>query len=125
MQFGRTLLLALGLAAFTSGCGPSSPPEPPSIEQAEALLTEFLELWRAGQPFSELESHQPPIRAVEAEWSGGSTLLNYRVKPSGSPTGNSRSFPVVLSIKDNKGRKRSFEVLYFVTPGDPILIARE
>jgi hypothetical protein len=90
---------ALALSALP-GCG-SGPPTPADPAAARAALDRALTAWKEGKPADSLKNDDPPIVVSDHAWSGGASLLNYRIEPGDRRTGADQAFRVVLWLKDD------------------------
>lgn len=104
--------LALGLLGGCAGGGPGGPPAPTDEEAARQLIVAALDAWKQGKA-GELSRRAPPIRFVDEDRSAGMKLADY--EPPGAPRG--RDFPVVLSLRDTRGRAVRREARYQVVTG--------
>lgn len=115
-------LLTWGIA----GCGSAPPPPPPTPQEATAVLTSFLDAWKAGGQCEELAARTPPIRGIDPEWAMSAKLLEYTIEDSGNAFGNSYNVRTKLKVqRPGSKQKQNLHVIYTVSTGDPMTVVRE
>lgn len=115
--------LALALAALIGCADPLPPPAEP--DGARQALTTALDTWQSGEPPDALASREPPLRILDRDWSGGSTLIGYKLKGDGHPLGPNVQQTVTLNLKTPRGKALKKTVNYVIGSGDPPVIARQ
>lgn len=110
--------------AVLTGCGESLQPasEP---AQARPILIKALDAWKQGTKIESLALGSPPLRILDRDWSGGSTLVSYEFKGESQKLGLDIQQPVDLVLKTPAGKEVKKTVNYLVTTGDKPMITRQ
>jgi hypothetical protein len=124
----RALLyvLAAAVAPLLFGCSGGDPTSlPVDAPRAIEVLKTTLEAWKKGQAIDRLKSASPPILAQDADWIGGSKLLNYQVEGEGTQNDLSLRVPVKLTLKPPQGAEVKKSVHYVVGTSPTLTVFRE
>jgi hypothetical protein len=128
MTMTRRSLRACWLAAAIAGAGgcgasPTAPPADPARAR-EALLA-ALDAWKAGATPADLARRTPAIHVADVEWSGGFRLVGYRAGGEGRLVGFDMNYPVILELKNPKGKPVTKTAVYAVSTGPTLLVLRQ
>ena len=121
MRFRPSIRAALlGLILLTGpSCG--EPAMNPSTDQARAALEAALNAWREGKRPGNIEGTDPPVQAVDNDWTNGRKLIAYEVL-SEKPSESDKRFAVKLRYK---APAPEIEAVYVVLGVSPIAVFRE
>ena len=108
----RSLLLLVVLLAM--GCAPAPKLQDYDSRQAEETLILALEAWKHGR-VDTLAKHDPPVRFEDEDYRSGFRLTDYRVDRRAMPLRAFEDVPVVLFLRDRRGRTVEETVSYQVT----------
>jgi hypothetical protein len=115
--FLPTLILA-------SGCGGNEPAVVSHYEpdKARVALVAALDAWKKGEA-AKLARATPPIRFVDDDFTTGMRLSDYELEEPDAPIGLHTNVPVILSLRDKRGRTIRREAHYQVAtePGLAVL----
>jgi hypothetical protein len=117
--------LALGAAVVLlilgSSCG--GPSMNPSADRARTALEASLNAWREGEKPGNIEGTNPPVQAVDNEWTNGRKLESFEILGE-QPSESDKRFTVKLTYTAATKVKPE-EVLYIVVGVSPIAVFRE
>jgi hypothetical protein len=123
-----TLTLA-ALATFAcSGCGDgASASVAADPDAARQVLMAALDAWKSGATHDAPARATPPVRVADEDWLAGATLIEYAPADAAQAllVGNTRRWPVVLTIRDARGRAVKRSVEYLVTTGPRAMVIRQ
>jgi hypothetical protein len=114
------LILALVLGG---GCAPSARPSDPA-EGREALQA-TLDAWKGGEKPEALANRSPSIHASDGDWKSGLRLQGYQAVDEGTLVGSDLTYPVVLELKNSRGKIVKKSVVYTVTTHPQLLVLRQ
>jgi len=107
------------------GCGSGQSARPTDPGQALQTLRVVLDAWKAGETPQRLESRTPAIHVADPDWSAGFSLVGYQADSAGRLVGYDMNYPVVLELKDAKGRSLKKEAVYVITTAPMFLVLRQ
>ncbi len=81
MTMHRILVFATWFCGIVGCSGPVLKPVDPDL--ARQSLVETLDTWQQGGSIAELRKHTPEIVVQDPAWSGGSSLVEYRLVDQG------------------------------------------
>lgn len=115
-HFRREILnSAIFLMVAALGCGGTrSSPEALPHDEARGYILEALAAWKGGKASKSLALRTPPLRFVDPDLDVGMTLLDYRIGPEASVQDYAIDIPVVLTLKDRRGRTVTRNAVYQV-----------
>ena len=116
------VLSALWLAL--SGCGAAKTPVPADPAAASKAVEILLETWKGGGKPEDLAKGSPRILGYDCDWARGATLVQYEILPNSQSVVDQTNVHVQLERLLEKKKVKS-RVMFVVTNGDPILVARE
>jgi hypothetical protein len=107
-----------------AGCGS---PNPPAAEPSRAhdALRAALDAWKAGETPEALSKRTPSIHVSDTDWKGGFRLIGYQAGEAGRLVGFDMTYPVVLELKDRKGRSVKKTAVYTVSTNPQLLVLRQ
>jgi hypothetical protein len=88
-------------------------------------LQSVLDAWKAGERPEDLEKLTPPIHVKDADWKGGFFLVSYKADQEGRLVGYDMNYPVVLELKDPRGKPVKKTAVYSITTRPSLLVARQ
>ena len=109
------LLLILAIPA----CG--GPSMTPRADRARGALEAALTAWREGKPPGNIAGTDPPVQAIDNEWTNGRKLAAFEVLRE-LPSESDRRFAVKLT---HRAPDAAVEVAYVVLGSNPIAVIRE
>jgi hypothetical protein len=120
----RFLLLA---ACAWGGLGCSSGPRNTPVDAAKAreVLRTALESWKRGERADALQSASPAIHVIDPQWQEGVALLDFRIAGDGKEMDAQLTCPVVLTVRDRKGKQINQEVTFYVSTAPNFTVARK
>jgi hypothetical protein len=104
------------LLCVTAGCSrDAAPTGQPSYDsdRARTTLVQALDAWKKGEARA-LSGHKPPIRFVDDDLTSGLRLVDYALEEPDAPIGAYKDVPVILSLRDARGRAVRREARYQV-----------
>jgi hypothetical protein len=107
------------------GCGASQTGAPADPSRAQEALRAALDAWKGGETLDALAQRTPPIRVSDLDWSGGLRLEGYQAEEAGQLLGYDLNYPVVLNLKDRKGKALKKKAVYVVTTQPELLVLRQ
>jgi hypothetical protein len=110
---------------FFAGCGYGGGAQPADREQSRKALQTALDAWKAGEKPEALENLSPPIHVKDADWKGGFLLLEYKADQEGKLVGFDMDYPVVLELKDPKGKPVKKTAVYSISTRPGLRITRQ
>ena len=113
-------VLCLALA----GCGGERTPVPADPAAAGKAVQALLDTWKGGGKPEDLARGAPRILGYDCDWARGATLVGYEIQPNPQSLGDTTNIHVQLERLVDKKKIKS-RVMFVVTAGDPILVARE
>jgi hypothetical protein len=119
--YRRIPALLIVAAGCSGGAGPAVESRYDS-EQAKAALVTALDAWKKGEARS-LSRRNPPIRFVDDDLAAGLQLSDYEIEEPDAPVSLHKNIPVILSLRDARGRAVRRETQYQVAtePGLAVL----
>jgi hypothetical protein len=122
----RALLLLAPAMAWGCGCGGSATASRPADpERARQALHAALDAWKAGQTRDDAARLSPPIRVADEDWLAGLKLVDYRLEPGDRVIGTGLRCPVVLTLRDRRGKARKKPVLYAINTDPTLTVVRQ
>ena len=116
----RDLLAAALLSLLTvPSCG--GPSMNPPADRARAALEAALGAWRDGQKAGVIAGTDPPVQAIDNEWTNGRKLAAFQILRE-QPSEGDKRFAVQLTYKAPAG---DAEAVYVVLGSSPIAVFRE
>jgi hypothetical protein len=118
--------LAFLALIISVGCsrGARDPAEPPQDEvRARTALVSALDAWKQGKG-KDLSKQQPPIRFVDEDFAAGYRLVEFDLVEPDAPILPFKNVPVILSLRDPRGRTVRRETAYQVTTSPAIAVLR-
>lgn len=112
---GAALVLLLALPS----CG--GPNMNPQADRARAALQASLEAWHAGKKPGNIEGTDPPVQAVDNDWTNGRKLAAFEVVRE-EPSEADKRFVVKLTYA---APAAEVEAVYVVIGASPIAVFRE
>ena len=109
---------------FLSGCGGAKPPVPADPALATKAVQTLLDTWKGGGKPEDLAQKSPRILGYDCDWARGATLVGYDILPNPHSVVDTTNVHVQLERLVDKKKIKS-RVMFVVTNGDPILVARE
>jgi hypothetical protein len=107
------------LLAGILGCGVSAV----KLEESSEHLKRALEAWQAGGKSEELASLATPIEFHEALWNAGEKLVKFEISPARAVESDQLiRCEVRLTVRNRKGKERTEQVVYDITPGSRVKI---
>jgi hypothetical protein len=122
-MMGLALLVAAIVAS--SGCGAGSTPKPADPDLAHEALRTVLDAWKSGETPADLGKRTPPIQVLDLDWQARLALVSYMAEPEGKLVGHDLNYPVVLELKNSKGRTIKKTAVNTVTTRPEILVLRQ
>jgi hypothetical protein len=119
------LALYVAVIAASSGCGAGGTPHTADPDLAHEALRTALDAWKSGEKPADLGKRTPPIQVLDLDWQGGLALVGYMAEPEGKLVGHDLNYPVVLELKNSKGRTIKKTAVYTVTTRPEILVLRQ
>lgn len=107
---------------FTCGCGET--PRAADSAQARTALQVALDAWKAGESPEDLARRAPPLHVRDTDWNGGFRLVGYDAGAEGRRVGYDMNYPVVLELKNPKGRLVKKNAVYTVTTSPELVVLR-
>jgi hypothetical protein len=120
----RSLLVGCALVVI-AGCGSGENAQPADPAQSMKALQSVLDAWKAGEKPEDLEKLTPPIHVKDADWKGGFFLVSYKADQEGRLVGYDMNYPVVLELKDPRGKPVKKTAVYSITTRPSLLVARQ
>jgi hypothetical protein len=108
-----------------AGCGFGENAQPADPTQSIKALQSVLDAWKAGEKPEDLEKLTPPIHVKDADWKGGFFLVSYKADQEGRLVGYDMNYPVVLELKDPRGKPVKKTAVYSITTRPSLLVARQ
>jgi hypothetical protein len=120
----RPLVLVMLFAA--AGCG--RPAEPTvevrhDSEQARSALVAALDAWKKGEAKA-LAKRVPPIRFLDDDLAAGCRLSDYELMEPDAPIRPHENVPVILSLRDPRGKSVRRETSYQVSTDPGLAVLR-
>lgn len=114
----RRWLIAIPLV-FVAGCGfPGA-----KVEEAKGHVKAALEKWQAGGKPDDLKAQATPVEFHEAMWNAGEKLVSFEMGAVRYvDTVQAVRCEVKLTVRNKKGKERTENVTYDVTPGPPVKV---
>lgn len=113
------LALAATLMAAYASCG--GPSMNPAADRARAALQSALEAWRAGEKPGLIPGTDPPVQAVDNDWTNGRKLAAFEILREQASNSDKR-FVVKLT---HAAPAATVETVYIVLGVSPIAVFRE
>ena len=109
----------LAVIVGCSGCSRPAPEVPYDSEEARTALVAALDAWKKGDTTS-LPKRNPPIRFVDDDLLSGLRLTEYEIEEPDLPVKLHQDVPVILEMRDARGKRVRREARYQVGT-DPTL----
>jgi hypothetical protein len=120
---GRLCRIAAVVLLAAGGCGPGAPRTPDKGE-ALATLRAALEAWQRGEKPDALRGWDPPVQAVDPDWSRGVKLARFEIEADkAGPSGHDLGCPVKLWLGD--GAREPRRVKYTVASAPARVVTRD
>ncbi len=113
------LAAALAVLLVVPSCG--SPSMNPAADRARASLDASLNAWREGKKPGNIEAADPPVQAVDNDWSNGRKLTAFEVLRE-QPSESDKRFVVKLTYANQAA---PVQAVYVVVGASPIGVYRE
>jgi hypothetical protein len=113
------LAAALAVLLVVPACG--GPSMNPAADHARAALEASLNAWREGKKTGNIEGTDPPVQAVDNDWSNGRKLTAFEVLRE-QPSESDKRFAVKLTYANQAA---PIEAVYVVVGASPIGVYRE
>jgi hypothetical protein len=122
MRAYRLLPALLFVAAGCSAGAESADQSRYDAERAKEALVTALDAWKRGDARS-LARRDPPIRFVDDDLTAGWRLSDYELEEPDAPVSLHKNVPVILSLRDARGKTVRRETHYQVAtePGLAVL----
>jgi hypothetical protein len=111
--------LCVGCGSWQGGGSQADP------NQAQSALHAALDAWKGGESPEALARRSPPIHVSDADWHQGLRLERYEASATGRPDGFDVNYPVVLELKDPKGKTVTRKAAYNVATHPRLAIVRQ
>ncbi len=114
------------LAIVMAGCsGPAEPAVESGYdpERAREALVAALDAWKKHEAKA-LPQHDPPIRFVDDDFTAGLRLSDYEIEPPHPPSGPHENVPVILSLRDKRGKAIQREARYQIAIEPALAVLR-
>ena len=111
---------ALAILLVVPSCG--GPNMNPAADRARGALEASLKAWREGKKPGNIEGADPPVQAVDNDWSNGQKLTAFEVLRE-QPSASDKRFVVKLTYATPPAAPP--EVVYVVVGASPIAVFRE
>lgn len=118
-------LLALCLAALTSGCGSGQPPHPVQPELARSTLQEVLESWKNGDTIDTWQAGHPEVVVQDLDWMAGRKLEDFEILDQGEAVDANLLCQVRLTLDDADAEPEEQTVTYQVTTSPKRTVFRQ
>jgi hypothetical protein len=92
-------------------------------EQARVVLVAALDTWKRGEARA-LARRKPPIRFVDEDFMAGLRLTDFELDEPDTPILPYKDVPVILSMRDKRGRVIRREAHYQVTTDPALAVLR-
>jgi hypothetical protein len=110
---------ALALLLVVPSCG--GPSMNPKADRARTALEASLNAWREGKKPGDIAGTDPPVQAVDNDWTNGRKLASFEVLRE-QPSENDKRFVVKLTYASPAA---TAEAVYVVVGASPIAVFRE
>lgn len=117
------LITVIAITIAAGGCGGASGVPAPDFAESRRILEAALGAWKEGKA-KDLAALAPPIRLVDPDQSAGKKLIDYRIEGEPVAAGHTVDIPVVLTIRDAKGKTREVKGAYQVATVPDIAVLR-
>ncbi len=114
-EFGAALLILL----VGPSCG--GPNMNPQVDRARTALEASLSAWRDGKKPGNIEGTDPPVQAIDNEWTNGRKLAAFEIV-SEEPSDSDKRFVVKLTYAAPAAEANS---TYIVIGASPIAVFRQ
>jgi hypothetical protein len=119
----RRRAYALAFVATFLGLACGGPAMNPKAPVARTALETALDAWRAGKKPGDLAQADPPIQAVDNEWTNGRKLASFEILGE-EPSESDKRFKVKLTYAA-PAPTAGAEVVYVVLGVSPVAVFRE
>jgi hypothetical protein len=92
-------------------------------EQAKQTLIAALDAWKSGKAQS-LSRRNPPIRFEDEDFTAGFRLADFELEEPDAPVPAYSDVPVILSLRDRRGKSVRRETRYQVTTAPGLAVLR-
>jgi hypothetical protein len=110
---------ALAILLVVPSCG--GPNMNPAADRARGALEASLKAWREGKKPGNIEGTDPPVHAVDNDWTNGRKLISYEILRE-QPSESDKRFVVKLTYA---APAAEMETVYVVVGASPIAVFRE
>jgi len=93
-------------------------------EEANTLVAEALDAWKAGQNPDDLQACQPALHVADEDWRAGTVLKAYEVAKNPQAAGSHWRVSAVLTLSADGQAETTKNVAYAVTMEPAITILR-
>src|SRR4051812_46124451 len=107
-------LVALLAVAAAGGCSSTAPlPMATTPDKARPALENVLSAWKAGKSPADLKAQSPPAYFLDADFTRGQKLADFKIEDDGKPTGTGLRYEVTLTFADGgkAGKKIAYRVV--------------
>lgn len=120
----RTRFVLLAAALLAAGCSSTAPlPMATTPAKARPALETVLAAWKAGKSPADLKALSPPAYFLDADFTRGQKLVDFKIDGDGTPTGTGLRYDVTLTLAD--GGKGGKKVAYRVVTEPNTSVSRE
>lgn len=117
----RCFILVAGALTLT-GCGSAVPQA--KLDEATAVVTECLEVWKKGGKPADLKALPRPIDFTEGRWTAGDALVRFEIQRTYyDPTQKMICCAVKWVLRDRRGKERTEQGGYDVKLDPPVTVA--